>query len=48
MQSIVVVVIVVSELAQRTVVTNERQMDGLNHLYPAFTCLEDNSKNTEV
>jgi len=44
----VVVVIVVSELPQTTVATNERQVNGLNHLYPPFTCLDKNIKNTEV
>ena len=39
---IVVVDIVVSELPQTTVVTNERQVNGLNHLYPPFTCLDEN------
>jgi len=46
--STLVVAIVVSELPQRTVATNECQVYGLNHLYLPFTCLDENIKNTEV
>ena len=46
--STLVLAIVVSELPQRTVATNECRVNGLNHLYLPFTCLDENIKNTEV
>ena len=46
--STLAVAIVVSELPRRTVVTNGCHVNGLNHLYLSFTCLDENIKNTEV